>query len=981
MPQLKFKFDPNQPHQIKAIESVVGLFDGLPKGDTSFKLGDDVVPNLPPHEALEEGWLAGNLNTVRNKNNLPDMMSMDFDDGLGLPELGVNPWRYPSFTIEMETATGKTYVYLRTIYELSKNYGFRKFIIVVPSIAIYEGVIKAYQITKEHFKTLYGNEHVPLIVYDGQHISQLKSFASSTYTNILLITLDSFNKAKNVIYKPTEKLMGEKLPYEYLQETRPILILDECQNYLSEISKQALRTLHPLLALRYSATPKENPNPLYILNPVEAFKMNLVKRIEVYGVRELNNFNKQVSLALERITPGLKAKVKLLKNIKGRLEETVMELKQGDDLFTKTHNDNYRGMVVEEIDARRDEIIFTNQNILALRDSGDTKLSKKEIFRRQIEETVLRHFTKQEELAEKGIKVLSLFFIDKVASYRDANGVVRELFDEIFEKHKKGYKFFAKHQAEEVRDAYFAQKRDKKGNVEEIDLPDEKKNQAERELEKAAYELIMKNKEKLLSFDEKVSFIFAHSALKEGWDNPNVFQICTLRDTQSKDRKRQEIGRGLRLCVDQEGNRINDEQINILTVVANDSYENYVQNLQQEYVEDGEAQAPPKPTNARGTDVKRNSKIFGSPEFQGFWDKLAKITEYEINIDTAKYIKDCTSIINTTPVPNLQLVVTRGEYVITRFELHLEEVDKKLATIRVEITSTRGLKHSSTQKLTVGDDLAKITRNDLLKGYRIIAINEDGEDSTVEFSNTQNLQYDSPLIEDTEKGQKVDETRFHEAQESYPVFNLIDRAKNETGLTRSTVLAIFKGVNPERKKKLFKNPEGFAGMFISVLVNQLSQHIVNNINYIITKRTQKDRLEELFPAKKRYPQKETIRGSKKSLYDMIQIDSDVEQKFVADRLNKDENIVLYFKFPGGFKINIPKIIGNYNPDWGIVRLDDSGKYKLELVRETKGGANPQLLRFPNEARKISCAQKHFKAIGVDYKHIGPDDPYWWSTSD
>ncbi len=535
MPQLKFKFDPNQPHQIKAIDSVVGLFDGLPKGDTSFKLGDDVVPNLPPHEALEEGWLASNLNAVRNKNELPDLMTMDFDDGLGLPELGVNPWRYPSFTIEMETATGKTYVYLRTIHEMSQKYGFRKFIIVVPSIAIYEGVIKAYQITKEHFKTLYGNQHVPLIVYDGQHISQLKSFASSTYTNILLITLDSFNKAKNVIYKPTEKLMGEKLPFEYLQETRPILILDECQNYLSEISKQALRTLHPLLALRYSATPKENPNPLYILNPVEAFKLNLVKRIEVYGVRELNNFNKQISLVMEGpVTRSLKAKVRVLKNNRGRLEETVMELKKGDDLYTKTHNDNYKGYVIEEIDARYDAVRFNNQEVLTLRDAGDTRMTKKEIFRRQIEETVTRHFMKQEELADKGIKVLSLFFIDKVASYRDADGVVRILFDEIFEKHKKDYKFFAKHQADEVRDAYFAQKRDKKGNVEEIDLPDEKKNQAERELEKAAYELIMKNKERLLSFDEKVSFIFAHSALKEGWDNPNVFQICTLRDTQSK---------------------------------------------------------------------------------------------------------------------------------------------------------------------------------------------------------------------------------------------------------------------------------------------------------------------------------------------------------------------------------------------------------------------------------------------------------------
>ena len=883
----------------------------------------------------------------------------------------------------METATGKTYVYLRTIYELSKNYGFRKFIIVVPSIAIYEGVIKAYQITKEHFKTLYGNEHVPLIIYDGQHISQLKSFASSTYTNILLITLDSFNKSKNVIYKPTEKLMGEKLPYEYLQETRPILILDECQNYLSEISRQALRTLHPLFALRYSATPREKTNMVYVLGPRDAFLQNLVKRIEVYGVHQLNNYNQQLSLVLERITPSLKAKVKALKYIQGKMQETVLELKKGDNLFNKTHNPKYKDLVVEEIDARTGTVTFTNQNVLTLRDAAGSNLSKRDIFKRQIEETLLRHFAKQEELRDKGIKVLSLFFIDKVASYRDEKGIVKVLYDELFDKHKKNFSYFAKHNPEDVRDAYFAQKKDKKGNVEEVDIPIEDKDKLkdDRELEKAAYELIMRDKEKLLSFDEKKCFIFAHSALKEGWDNPNVFQICTLRDTRSQDRKRQEIGRGLRLCVDQEGNRVADEQINILTVVANDSYENYVQTLQGEYTEDGETLAPPKPTDARKPEVKRNDNIFKGKHFRDFWNKLSKVTEYDITIDTEDLISKCAAIINTSPLPDPQLVVTYGQYVISRFELVLEKVEMKIAVVGVRIKTTQGNEYSNNINLKVGDDLSKITKDDRLVGYRVIAVNDDGDESAVEFGNGEKLELDSPLIWDTEKGQKAMATKFKATQETYPVFNLIERVSRDTGLTKAMMLKIFKKVKEEKKKKIFSNPEGFASLFTTTIINQLSQNIADNIRYTITDKKQKHDKEELFPPKKKYPQKEIVEGSKKSLYNMIQVDSDVERRFVGERLNKDGNLILYFKFPGGFKINIPKIIGNYNPDWGIIRLDDDGKLKLEIVRETKGAADPEKLRFPSEKRKIACASKHFKTIGIDYKHINPDDPEWWATSE
>lgn len=971
--QIHFKFDERQEHQLQAIQNTVKLLDGLPLRETQFQMGEEIVRNLPPDGALQEGWLLTNLNVLRERSGFEPQLSLEVDEGFELEDVSNDSWRYPNFTIEMETGTGKTYVYLRTILELRRLYGFRKFIIVVPSIAIYEGVIKNFEITRSHFRTLYGNEPIHLTPYDGQQLSKLRNFASSTFTELMVITLDSFNRKTNLIYKASEKLPGERKPYQYIQETRPILILDEPQNMESPLAKSALRTLHPLFSLRYSATHKTSPNLVYRLTPVEAFKRNLVKKIQVYGVKEDFTYA-QYSLALERLEPyGPVAKVRTLINDRGVTKEAVIELRKGDDLFQKTKLDAYRdaGFIVEEIDRKLGVVIFQNQRKLSLRDAAP--MSKQEIFKVQIDETIERHMQTQEQLKPKGIKVLSLFFIDRVANYVEDKGVIRTVFDESFETTKKGYESFKTLRAEQVRSAYFAKKKTKAG---EVEIDTEGRNQEEREAEKQAFKLIMKDKERLISLDEKVSFIFAHSALGEGWDNPNVFQICTLRETRSEMRKRQEIGRGLRLPVNQNGERVMDEGVNVLTVVANDSYQSYVRSLQLEYTEDGEI-APPPPSNARKEKAKRNDKIFRSKDFRTFWERLSSKTRYIINIDSDQLVEKAIATLKATTFPEPQIVVTKGKFVITHYLIELESVSAGKARIKVTISDTSGNEEVKSYNFEDRADFQRMFRDERLKGFRILKIREDGIDSEVEFDNGQVLTKFNQIKFDSQAGQKIDSSVAMTVQSSYPIFNFIDRVARETGLSRPTVDKVFKGLPTSKKELIFKNPESFTNTFLSKVKDVLADHIAERIEYETAKGLEDYDLDDVFPAEKKYPQKEVILGDSRSMYDQIQIDSEIEERFVKFRLQKEAEVILYFKFPGAFKIGIPKIIGNYVPDWGVIRFTPDRKIKLQLVRETKGTPDPNLLQYANEKRKLTCAKKDFEALKIDYRHITGDEPNWW----
>lgn len=982
--ELRLQFDPDQPHQLGAVKAVADLFEGLQGQTAAYGLGDAVIANLRAFESLSETWLYDNLRRIQQTNKIDAGLAgiLEVDEGLVIDGAGFESWRCPNFTVEMETGTGKTYVYLRTIHELRRRYGFSKFIVVVPSIAIYEGVIKNFKITRDHFRALYGNETVNLIEYDGARLSQLRSFASSSFVEILVITLDSFNKTSNVIFKPSEKLPGERLPFQYIQETRPILILDEPQNMESAKAREALRTLHPLFALRYSATHRSSPNLVYRLTPFDAYRLNLVKKIQVYGVTERDNFN-QPFLALQSVSAegGIRATVRTYVEERGRLREAELTLKHGDDLFAKTGRDEHRGGYrVSEIHVGQNFVEF--ENGLRLWPNETIGPSRPEIFRTQIRQTIRQHMESQTRLQHKSIKVLSLFFIDRVANYTAEDGLIRRIFDEEFENLKAQFAFYSDLLPEEVRTAYFAKSKPKKGESDGVAIDTESRNKQEQEAEKAAFALIMRDKERLLSFDEKTCFIFAHSALKEGWDNPNVFQICTLNQTVSEVKKRQEIGRGLRLAVNQSGQRVNDEGVNILTVVANESYQSYASRLQQEYVEAGHA-APPQPTNAARARVRRNDHIFNETQaFRDFWAKLQRHAAYRIHVDTPALVSSCVERINNRPVPKAVIVVEKGEFVVTEYTIELLSAGSNSCKLRISVQDTLGNSSQNTHTFRVKADLAKDLKDKRLRGYQIMQIVENGDVATVHFNNGQALEQHAPIRFQSEQGQTPSERTQLAPQEQYPVFNLIDRAAKATGLTRPTLNEIFRQLTNRTKQNIFANPEGFAALFIGEINNALADHIAERIEFVIAPVPTKygQDLEELFPMEKEFAQRELVAASSASLYDQVQIDSDVEKRFVENRLNDDKSVLFYFKFPAAFKIDFPRIIGNYNPDWGVARWDD-GQILLELVRETKGSEELASLQFPHEKRKILCARKYFKAIEIDYRVILDATPDWWRPAE
>lgn len=983
VPRLHFKFDPNQDYQQAAIQSVVDLFDDLPRYLAEFSLGGDVKPNLPPDLSLSESLLFDNLIKVQSRNNLPLNTTLDLDDDLVLEGAGNESWRHPSFTVEMETGTGKTYVYLRTIHELRKKYGFHKFIIVVPSIAIYEGVMKNFEVTQSHFRSLYGNEVVNAQRYDGSRLSGLRGFASSPFVEVLVMTLQSFNTAtgknRNTIYRASEQLPGERLPYQWLQETRPILILDEPQNMGSELSKAALRTLHPLFSLRYSATHKENPNLLYRLTPFEAFQRSLVKHIQVDAVYKERGLKPGMVVLQEVKKAPLRAVVRTLVSRQGRSTEEDVELRDGQDLYAKTKRDEHKsGFVVSEINAKDGFVDFEGQERISLDDIFGS--SKEDIFRVQIERTVKRHLDIQERLAERGIKVLSLFFIDRVANYVDDKGIIKVIFDEVFERLKKDYPLFKDRSAADVREAYFA-KRKKSGTGGEEAFDTDGRNAKEKEAEKAAFALIMQKKDELLLFDEPVAFIFAHSALKEGWDSPNVFQICTLNQTNSAMKKRQEIGRGLRLPVNQDGDRIQDDRVNVLTVIANESYERYAETLQGEYVDDGLA-APPPPTQVGKATVRRNDKIFEHGEFREFWRLLNTPTDYRINVNTDDLVEACIFRLDTLPDHDLssRVIVERGRFIVQRFTLTVEEITDGEAQIRLEKETTEGRlsRESTLRTYKQGDDLARRNQEPRLRGYEIAELTNQH----VKFVNGVELLVGEKTSFESQMGQQVQEASVEvQETETPPVFNLIDRAARETLLTRSTINRIFKGLGQYKKELFLKNPEGFANIFIFHIKETLAAHVVEHLEF----KMQLDKqgmyeLEDLFPIEREFAQRELVPAGDAGLYDRVQVDSDVERNFVANHLAEGEKRVIgYFKFPPSYKVEFPKLIGNYNPDWGILFREADGLVTLKLVRETKGTEDVGRMQFSNEGRKVKAAEKHFAEKNMNYRVITDSTPNWWEV--
>ena len=1019
---VKIKFDSNQDYQIRAVESVVKLFEGMDRQDTDieFRLESeesdkDTIPNMDELDEISTDLIQENFDTILHENGLKVLPELSPEnDG---PTLLCSPqssdyYSYPEFTINMETGTGKTYVYLRTIYSLYKEYGWRKFVVVVPSVAIYEGAVATFNATREHFETLFGTI-VPqkITEYDG-NVTNCKNFGTSTGLEILLMTVDSFNKNSNVIYKPTEKIRGGKLPISFVQETRPILILDEVQNYQTDTAKRALRTLHPLFSVGYSATPGTDcPNELYRLSSYEASQLNLVKKIDILGFQEeqiaTSNADYFKILAINKTPLSVEVELNALSGGKTTIEQYTIKAaeKEKKTFQALTKNPAYKDLGIDEISVKDNNphVRLTNGMSYLQDEASCANLTREIIFRQMIKATIDEHIKAMANLKSHlyDAKVLSLFFIDRVASYKGDDPIIARIFDEEFEKVRDRVPAWKNLSGKDVREGYFAKKVAKKSKLEEdVDTPiDGTKTADDKEAEKKAYNLIMREKEKLLSNEEPVCFIFAHSALREGWDNPNVFQICALREITSESSRRQTIGRGLRLPVNQNGERIKDSKVNRLTVIANESYSRFVGKLQEEYIEDGVMKAP-QFTNKRHMETVHRTVKFQSDEFEDIWRRANRKTEYTINIKTEELISEAIEKLNQTEFEPPKIVCSRGHVVITIYDLKLlgvteDEVatfeilhrDSEVRNIFGELGVRVNLRKGDIFEKLAGDALNNCPELGAMKVTEVHYDSINPGNSSITFSKLENpLKVGEVFTHNTTAGQSTTSSTIDELDyPDVPKCNIVEMAEKEVNLTKKTVLAIFKGLKAEKISDFMKNPNGFTGQFISVLKEVVANHIACNIEYEKADGPINSDVDSLFPIQEDYPVTELVEAKEdRTIYEKIQVDSDVERHFV-DTLNNSEQqsggVVLYFKFPPKYKINLPHMIGNYNPDWAIVRRNENSK-QLELVRETKGTNDLTNLWHSNEARKIICAQKHFKTVGLDYRFIDGNNPNtrslkWW----
>ncbi len=639
---MRLKFDGNQPYQIDAIEAVTKIFDGQPMA----RQGMEWSATAPPGQLFTELGSGNVLQLAPEtiQSNLSDVQSQNFSKR----ELAkLEPYDGLDFTIEMETGTGKTYVYLRTIFELHAKYGWSKFIIVVPSVAIREGVLQAIRQTKEHFSDLYGNVPFDSWVYDSKQVSKLRQFASSNTLQVLVMNIQAFDKDANVIRIESDKLNG-RAPLEFIQSGNPIVIIDEPQNMESEAAKKALASLNPLFRLRYSATHRNPYNVVYRLDPVKAYDLRLVKRIEVDSVLDEPDFNRP-HIAVKKIT-ATKTKVTAQLEIdvdgsKGVVRKTIPVSAGGVDLQELSGGrEVYKGYIVDEIHFGDQWISFSNG--VQLLPGQSQGVMPDAVMKAQVRTAVERHFEHELKILgrpeEERMKVLSLFFIDRVANYANEEGKIRNWFVDAYKSISALPKFAAVPvlPVETVHGGYFA-----------TDGKKPKDTSGSTKADDEAYTLIMKDKERLLSMEEPLKFIFSHSALREGWDNPNVFQICTLNETKSDIKKRQEIGRGMRLpVIAATGERCHDPSINRLVVIANEHYDSFAKGLQSEIEQDFGVSFKGRIVNARERKKgKLNKQIYLSEDFKELWNRIKDKTKYSVRFSTEELIRKAARELGNMP--------------------------------------------------------------------------------------------------------------------------------------------------------------------------------------------------------------------------------------------------------------------------------------------------------------------------------------------
>ena len=987
---MRFQFDPHQAYQASAIEAVTDLFDGQPADadqlETTFRLlpakpalsDQGEVPGqmsldiaaevgaVRNNLVLDEDTILANLQRVQDRNGLESAQALT--DGL-------------HFDVEMETGTGKTYVYLRTAFELAKRYRFTKFIILVPSVAIREGVKTSIDLMREHFRHLYPEINMGASVYSGARAEEVRDFASATSLQFLVMTIDSVRGGENtrIMHQNRDKLAGLR-PLDYLRATRPIVIMDEPQNMGTDLSQTAVADLDPLCTLRYSATPRKIRNLVYRLDPLDAHQLGLVKTIVVSDAQELGESAKPYVKLLGVVSRDpFKASLKLVCRKKdGSYAKRKVTATQDDDLERLSGgNPAYEGnWRVSEISVEPERIELSNHGYLS---RGEELGSNQDaVFREMIRETIREHIRKELRVHAKGIKVLSLFFIDKVASYLgdgvnnlDANGDFAAWFDELYAEElarQPEAKAIMPATALEARSGYFAQMKSGKGKNAVMTFKDSRKIKTKADND--AYELIMRDKARLLSMDEPVRFVFSHSALSEGWDNPNVFQICMLRDMASETERRQTIGRGLRLPVNQAGERISDTGLAQLTVVANESYQAFASALQNEYQKAGVAigfvrkqEFSRLPITVDGKETvlgaKRSADIWNHLHQRGYIDDQGEVQDrwvpeqLRFTIDLpepyAEYEDDVINIVNAC---KMETIIKRKRKRVTR-------------KLNKELYAAPGFEEfwdKITQRTTYRVNFERQALVDA-------CVNRIKTAPKIEPIRIQVTRTKMTMTRGGTKGSTLG-LRGANLTGSYPLPDIVAQLQEATSLTRKTIIDIL--IASGRLGEFLDNPNDFIKMASTCIQEELAHVVVEGIQYekiggsiYELRELQEDGLEEKDRFLDRLYQ---VANTEKTDFDYVVYDSEVERQF-AEYLDGREDIRLFMKLPDKFRIPTP--VGDYNPDWAIIKTEE-GQDRLYLIRETKSSLNPTKRR-PGENAKINAAIKHFEAIGVNYKVAAPDN--------
>ncbi|MDA8415596.1 MAG: DEAD/DEAH box helicase family protein [Betaproteobacteria bacterium] len=976
---MKLHFEPNLDYQMQAIEAVCDLFRGQEVCRTEFTVtmqteksvmqGYDEPSQLGVGNRLTllDDELHKNLADIQLRNGLPPSSTLVSGD----------------FTVEMETGTGKTYVYLRSIFELNKRYGFTKFVIVVPSVAIKEGVYKSLQITEEHFKGLYAGVPFEYFLYDSSKLGQVRNFATSSNIQIMVVTVGAINKKDiNNLYKDSEKTGGEK-PIELIKATRPVVIVDEPQSVdggLTGAGKTALDAMNPLCTLRYSATHVDKHHRVFRLDAVDAYERKLVKQIEVASatVEDAHNkpFVRLVSVSSKR--GMVAARVELDMTTANGVKRQEVTVCDGDDLEQSTKRAIYADFRIGEINVAKDEEFLElrypgGEAYLALGQAhGDVDALA--VQREMIRRTIKEHLDKEKRLRPLGIKVLSLFFIDAVNRYRqyDADGnPVKGDYARIFEEEYRRAAKLPAYQslfaetdlasaAEKVHDGYFSiDKKERWTDTSES-------NAGSRENAERAYNLIMKEKEKLLGFETPLKFIFSHSALKEGWDNPNVFQICALREMGTERERRQTIGRGLRLCVNQEGDRMRGFEVNTLTVIATENYEEFAESLQKEIEAD---------TGIRFGIVEQHQFAaiavtapdgqtvpLGVDQSKALWEHLKAAGHIDANGKVQDSLK--TALKEGTLALPAEFDAQRGQIaeVLRKVSGRLEiknaderkqvplrkDKEGKAIYLSAEFKALWDrIKHQTTYRVQfdnaklVSDCIAALQKAPVIAKARLqwrkadIAIGKAGVEAT-EKAGAATIVLDETDIE---------------------LPDLLTDLQDRTQFTRRTITSILTGSG--RLDDFKRNPQQFIEITAETINRCKRLALVDGIKY---QKLGDDRFyaQELFDQEELTGYlKNMLMDTVKSIYEHVVYGSATERDF-ADALEKNNAIQLYAKLPGWFKVPTP--LGSYNPDWAVL-VEQDNMQRLYFVVETKSSLFTDDLRDKENA-KIECGKAHFQALAV-----------------